>query len=119
MVVDDKEDGDQRDRSTEVNVEEQIEDEARQPNVPLSIGRPTKREMEEHCVSHWPFRSWCRHCVRGRAVSSSHRRKTAEAEEFARDRVPTISVDDCFMGDEESAAKDNPVLVVYDNQSGS
>ena len=73
MVIDVKEDGDQRDRSTAVNVEEQIEDEARQPKVPLSIGRPTKREMEEHCVSHWPFRSWCRHCVCGRAQGSPHR----------------------------------------------
>ena len=27
---------------------------------------PTKVEREEHEKTHLPFRSWCRHCVRGR-----------------------------------------------------
>ena len=29
---------------------------------------PTKEEREEHEKTHLPFRSWCRHCVRGRGV---------------------------------------------------
>ena len=28
---------------------------------------PTQHEWEEHMVLHWPFRSWCPHCVSGRA----------------------------------------------------
>ena len=27
---------------------------------------PTKAEKEAHDMTHLPFRSWCRHCVRGR-----------------------------------------------------
>ena len=26
---------------------------------------PTDKEIEEHVVNHLPFRSWCRHCVKG------------------------------------------------------
>ena len=28
---------------------------------------PTRQDMEEHAVTHWPFRAWCDHCVRGKA----------------------------------------------------
>jgi len=36
---------------------------------------PTPKEVEEHSVTHWPFRDWCEHCVRGRAKSMGHRRR--------------------------------------------
>ena len=119
MVLDVKEDGDQRDRSTAVTVEEQLEDEARQPKVPLSIGRPTKREMEEHCVSHWPFRSWCRHCVCGRAQGSPHRARGESDRQMGRHGPPTISLDHCFLGaeGEENTALGSPFLVLVDNAS--
>ena len=86
------------DDETEKSEDDTIE-EARRPRVQCHPNKPSKKEIEEHRVTHWPFRSWCRHCVRGRAVSSPHRRKTAEAEEFSRDRIPTISFDHCFMGE--------------------
>ena len=36
-------------------------------------GLPTQSEIDEHNVDHWPYRSWCEHCVRGRAVGEPHR----------------------------------------------
>ena len=30
-------------------------------------GQPTEREIEEHRIDHMPYRSWCPHCVKGRA----------------------------------------------------
>ena len=48
-------------------------EEVHQPRAPLVPGRPTKKEIEDLGVSHLPFRSWCRHCVRGRAQGSPHR----------------------------------------------
>ena len=27
---------------------------------------PTRKDLEEHLITHWPFRNWCDHCVRGR-----------------------------------------------------
>ena len=34
--------------------------------------RPSEKEVVEHELAHIPFRSWCPHCVRGRAVSAGH-----------------------------------------------
>ncbi len=28
---------------------------------------PTEKEIEEHNTTHRPFRSWCKHCIWGRA----------------------------------------------------
>ena len=28
--------------------------------------RPTTAEVDDHNLPHFPYRSWCRHCVRGR-----------------------------------------------------
>ena len=33
----------------------------------------TKKEYEKHQLAHLPFRSWCDHCVRGKAVDDAHR----------------------------------------------
>ena len=41
---------------------------------------PTAREWEEHMVSHWPCRSWCEHCVRGKAKANPHRTVERESE---------------------------------------
>ena len=65
--------------------------EARTLRIPNDPGRPTRREVEEHMPFHWPYRSWCKHCVRGRSAASPHRRKTAEEREFGKNRIPTIS----------------------------
>ena len=29
-------------------------------------------EVAKHAVFHWPYRSWCSHCVRGRGRSWQH-----------------------------------------------
>ena len=81
-------------------------EEERQPRTPHDPGRPTKEEERCHMLHHWPFRAWCRHCVCGRAVGSPHRANTDEDREFGRSRVPTLSMDHCFLGtaaDDESA----------------
>ena len=36
---------------------------------------PSAREVKEHMITHVPFRSWCEHCVRGRAVNEAHPRE--------------------------------------------
>lgn len=35
---------------------------------------PTEQEVEEHNLTHLPYRSWCAHCVRGRGEANPHRR---------------------------------------------
>ena len=36
--------------------------------------RPNKEEVEKHRVNHFPFRAWCKHCIKGRAVCPGHYR---------------------------------------------
>ena len=47
---------------------------------------PTAKEREEHNATHIPFRSWCRHCVIGRAQNASHFKLGAEDEHT----IPTV-----------------------------
>ena len=72
------------------------EGEARQPRLPQNPGRPTKRQIAEHCVGHWLFRSLCGHCVCGRAAGSPHKARSEGDREFGRERIPTIRLDHCF-----------------------
>ena len=52
-------------------------------------------------------------------MCSPHKRRTAEEIAFSKDRVPTISVDHCFMTASDETGSKNPFLVLYDNDSGS
>ena len=44
----------------------------RVPRVQKSPECPTKKEIEEHMVTHIPYRNWCPHCVKGIGVDSPH-----------------------------------------------
>ena len=34
---------------------------------------PSQAEIEQHMLTHIPFRSWCKHCVMGKSVSQPHK----------------------------------------------
>ena len=42
------------------------EEQAPYPNHLPSVYRPTRSEYLDHCVTHYPFRAWCKHCLQGR-----------------------------------------------------
>ena len=42
---------------------------------------PSKQEREEHELTHMPYRSWCKHCVRGRGINNPHKKREGEREE--------------------------------------
>jgi len=52
---------------------------------------PTKAEVEDHRLTHLPFRSWCPFCVKGRGVESGHYR--AERD---KDAIGEVHLDYCF-----------------------
>ena len=60
--------------------------------VKRSPANPTKAQVEEHECTHIDFQPWCRHCVRGRGVSSPHKDSSSRAE----DEVPLVSFDYAF-----------------------
>ena len=109
--------------------EEQIdavdeEEQARVPQSLPSVYQPTRSEFLGHCVTHYPFRAWCRHCLEGRGREFGHDSSRGEKDARA---TPVISFDYCFISDVgevrsqsdfeaagEGAAK---VLVIRDSKS--
>ena len=47
---------------------EGIEEECQPVKVSPSPMMPTAAEVEEHRISHIPFRNWCRECIEGKAL---------------------------------------------------
>ena len=41
-------------------------------------GKPSQLEVEEHEVDHYPYRTWCEECVKGRGTGEPHRSVTGE-----------------------------------------
>ena len=66
--------------------------------VQVRVGRkpdePTEQEMEEHFArNHVPFRSWCKHCIMGRAMNSPH----YTMKDKSSDSITTVSLDYAYM----------------------
>ena len=72
--------------------ERETGEESSKPKVRSAEAVPSEREVEEHNVDHGVFRSWCPHCVKGRAESYGHKGKKLTEEEW-----PTIGIDYMYM----------------------
>ena len=48
-------------------------EETRRPKHRALPTNVSKEEFDAHQLTHLPFRSWCDHCVRGKAVDDAHR----------------------------------------------
>ena len=60
------------------------------------VGKPpSQKELEEHWISHLPYRNWCRHCISGRGQNDHHRKQLQKEEQ----EVPTISIDYAYLGE--------------------
>ena len=60
---------------------------------------PSRQEVQEHELTHIPYRSWCVHCVRGAGRSDAHRRRARQEEEEREQHMTTWSIDYAFMID--------------------
>ena len=78
---------------------ELIEEDETQEEAPVKPLKspmvPSRQEVLEHDVTHYPFRSWCAHCVRGKFKSSKHS-ATGGGEES---EVPVVGFDYAFLSD--------------------
>ena len=61
----------------------------------LDPTRPTEKEVEQHNITHLPYRNWCPHCVRAKGKDADHR-KVGNGERT----LPEFSFDYAFPGDE-------------------
>ena len=78
---------------------------------------PSQREIDEHMLTHIPFRSWCRFCVMGKSVANPHR-----SIDKSEEGIPTVSIDYAFLNEkQEIDSGENsgmPVLALKDRKSG-
>ena len=58
---------------------------------------PSKTAVDAHNLTHWPYRSWCPHCVAARRPNSHHRRNKSST----RRTTPLIVADNCFVRDND------------------
>ena len=63
----------------EVHVEEESEEDAAEPKHATDIKSPSADQVEQHRVSHYPYRPWCKQCVMGRGVGRPHATSTTES----------------------------------------
>ena len=74
---------------------EDLQDDALEESAPLRVARdpglPTQSERDDHCTTHWPYRSWCEDCVRGRGLGEQHRSGGPSRD------LPVLSFDYLFI----------------------
>ena len=87
--------------------------------APVALARkpplgPTTEESDKHELTHVVFRSWCGHCVSGRAREDPHRRIATHEG-----RTPTVMSDWMFFTSDQEPGVQLLVLVVYDLSTGA
>ncbi len=83
---------DDRERGEEVVIDEETSADVQDNKVAPDPFMPSAAEVENHRITHMPYRSWCRECVEGRALGE--RRQPRSAHES---RIPVIGMDYFFM----------------------
>ena len=66
-------------------------------------------------LTHCPFRSWCPHCVAGKAKEDPHRRQPVEDALS----IPKFCADYLFLGSAMDNERAHPVLNCLDAKSGA
>jgi len=79
--------------------------------APMKVSR---EEREEHERTHTPYRAWCPVCVKARGRATPHMKGKESQEE----EVPKISMDYFFMSKKDEEAKENPLIVMMDEETG-
>ena len=75
---------------------------------------PTTEELDKHELTHVVFRSWCKHCISGRAKEDPHRSVATHEG-----RTPKVMLDWMFFTSDQEPGVQLPVLVVYDLSTGA
>ena len=85
--------------SREEDAQEDLAEEADRPRAAASPRSPSKKEVADHELTHFPFRSWCEDCVRGRATGHKHSSVTGEAAESS---VARVRMDYGYLREDET-----------------
>ena len=71
----------------EVCVEEESEEDSADLKHAANVASPSPDIVEQHRVTHFPYRSWCKQCVMGRGIGKPHATVAGESS------VPTVGMD--------------------------
>ena len=102
----------QAQESAEYNLDEPATEMVK-PKVFTDTHLPSQSEVEQHEISHIPFRSWCEGCVMGKSHEACF--KMVEKGEGC---LPCISADYLFVGDKDLEGT-TQILSVKDSKSKS
>ena len=72
------------------------DDKAVIPKSVLEVKSPTEQEVRDHELAHLPYRSWCTHCVNGKALE---RASTSDGHQAG--CIPCVCADYIFMGQQD------------------
>ena len=78
MMKEFNQDAEEKEYEAAKEEEDQEEEEATRAVAPKVPIKPSQEEVNEHMLTHLPFRSWCVHGVKGKAVGKVHRCKKVE-----------------------------------------
>ena len=81
--------------------DEEQEEEHQKARAIASPEVPSRREVEDHNLTHIPFRSWCNHCQRWRGRRKTHKRKPNEGEGVDDRALTTYSIDYMYLTEED------------------
>ena len=95
---------------------ELVEEKVPVTNVKATPRRPGRKEVDEHQITHVPFRAWCDTCVSGRGLVAPHKRRNP-LDDAEREQCAKVSFDWTFLRDQEGAEL-VPILVGVDHGSG-
>ena len=89
-------------------------EETRRPKHRALPANVSKEEFDAHQLTNLPFRSWCDHCVRGKAVDDAHRPRIDPHRGEAK-----MGMDYFFLARETDPQHAKAVLNCLDFQSGA
>ena len=78
--------------------------------------RVSRAQVEEHELTHTPYRSWYSICVKARGQKMPHLKGKDEENEFGV-KVPKISMDYLYMSKNNAKAKPNRLFVILNEET--
>ena len=88
-------------KAQDIDDEEEVESEEGRKGqampTPMTVSR---KEREEHELTHLPYRSWCAHCVRGRGRNMPHKHLGGKRD--PQTMVPRVSLDYFFLTNKDT-----------------
>ena len=121
FTVDAGEGSEAADENKDEEQEEEVKVQVNRTGICKPCHLPSSEELEEHMMSHIPFRSWCDHCIRARGVAAKHVHEDKEERYFS-----VVHMDYMFFtkkreieSDEEFSTRAGfPILVMMDVETG-